>query len=48
MLVHSLRVVAAAGTLVWQRMFGFEIPETETILRTLVVHLGLAISLPAG
>jgi hypothetical protein len=48
MLVHSLSVAAAADTSIWQRRFGFEIPATEKILRTLLVYLGLAISLPAG
>jgi uncharacterized membrane protein YcaP (DUF421 family) len=32
-----------AGISIWQRMFGFEIPATEKIVRTLVVYLGLAI-----
>ncbi len=32
-----------SGTSIWQSMFGFEIPATEKILRTLLVYLGLAI-----
>jgi uncharacterized membrane protein YcaP (DUF421 family) len=31
------------GSSIWQSMFGFEIPATEKILRTLAVYLGLAI-----
>jgi len=43
MLTHAAGVSAAAGTSIWQSMFGFEIPATEKILRTLVVYLGLAV-----
>jgi uncharacterized membrane protein YcaP (DUF421 family) len=32
-----------SGTTIWQSMFGFEIPATEKILRTLLVYLGLAV-----
>ena len=32
-----------SGTTIWQSMFGFEIPATEKILRTLSVYLGLAV-----
>ena len=31
------------GATIWQRRFGFQIPATEEILRTLGVYLGLAI-----
>jgi uncharacterized membrane protein YcaP (DUF421 family) len=34
--------VAGPGISVWRTMFGFEIPPTEKVLRTLVVYLGLA------
>jgi len=33
----------ASGSSIWQSMFGFEIPATEKILRTLGVYLGLAV-----
>lgn len=43
MFTHAFNASAAAGTSIWQSMFGFEIPATEKILRTLGVYLGLAI-----
>jgi len=43
MFIHAISASAAAGTSIWQSMFGFEIPATEKILRTLGVYLGLAI-----
>jgi uncharacterized membrane protein YcaP (DUF421 family) len=43
MLTLAVSSSVAAGTSIWQRAFGFEIPATEKILRTLVVYLGLAI-----
>ena len=43
MLTHVAGVTADAGASIWQNMFGFEIPPTEKILRTLVVYLGLAV-----
>ena len=43
MFTHAVNASAVAGTSIWQSMFGFEIPATEKILRTLGVYLGLAI-----
>jgi uncharacterized membrane protein YcaP (DUF421 family) len=43
MLTFAVSGSVAAGASTWQRMFGFEIPATEKIVRTLVVYLGLAI-----
>lgn len=43
MFTHAISASAAAGTSIWQSMFGFEIPATEKIIRTLGVYLGLAI-----
>jgi uncharacterized membrane protein YcaP (DUF421 family) len=43
MFTHAVHAAAVAGTSIWQSMFGFEIPATEKILRTLGVYLGLAI-----
>jgi len=43
MFIHAISASAVAGTSIWQSMFGFEIPATEKILRTLGVYLGLAI-----
>ena len=43
MFTHAVSTSVASGTSIWQSMFGFEIPPTEKILRTLGVYLGLAI-----
>ena len=44
MFTHVVSAAATvSGTSIWQSMFGFEIPATEKILRTLGVYLGLAI-----
>ena len=43
MLTHAISASVVSGTTIWQSMFGFEIPATEKILRTLGVYLGLAI-----
>jgi uncharacterized membrane protein YcaP (DUF421 family) len=43
MLTHAVSASVVAGSSIWQSMFGFEIPATEKILRTLVVYLGLAV-----
>ncbi len=43
MFIHAFSASAVAGTSIWQSMFGFEIPATEKIIRTLGVYLGLAI-----
>ena len=43
MFTHAVGAAAVAGTSIWQSMFGFEIPATEKILRTLGVYLGLAV-----
>jgi len=43
MLTHAVSASVVAGNSIWQSMFGFEIPATEKILRTLGVYLGLAI-----
>ncbi len=43
MFTHAISASAVAGTSIWQSMFGFEIPATEKILRTLGVYLGLAV-----
>ena len=43
MFTHAVSASVASGTSIWQSMFGFEIPPTEKILRTLGVYLGLAI-----
>jgi uncharacterized membrane protein YcaP (DUF421 family) len=43
MFTHAVNASAVAGTSIWQSMFGFEIPATEKILRTLAVYLGLAV-----
>jgi uncharacterized membrane protein YcaP (DUF421 family) len=43
MFTHAVNASAVAGTSIWQSMFGFEIPATEKILRTLGVYLGVAI-----
>lgn len=43
MFTYAISASAAAGTSIWQSMFGFEIPATEKIVRTLGVYLGLAI-----
>src|SRR5674476_517331 len=43
MFTHAISASAVAGTSIWQSMFGFEIPATEKIVRTLGVYLGLAI-----
>lgn len=43
MFTHAISASATAGTSIWQSMFGFEIPATEKIVRTLGVYLGLAI-----
>jgi uncharacterized membrane protein YcaP (DUF421 family) len=39
----ALGAGSGSGTSIWQSMFGFEIPPTEKILRTLAVYLGLAV-----
>lgn len=43
MITHFLGVAAVAEDSIWQRLFGFEIPATEKIVRTLAVYLGLAL-----
>jgi len=43
MLTHAISASVVSGSSIWQSMFGFEIPATEKILRTLGVYLGLAI-----
>ena len=43
MFTHAISASTVAGTSIWQSMFGFEIPATEKIIRTLGVYLGLAI-----
>ena len=43
MFTHAISASAVAGSSIWQSMFGFEIPATEKIVRTLGVYLGLAI-----
>jgi uncharacterized membrane protein YcaP (DUF421 family) len=43
MFTHAVSASVVSGTSIWQSMFGFEIPATEKILRTLGVYLGLAI-----
>jgi uncharacterized membrane protein YcaP (DUF421 family) len=43
MFTHAVSASLVSGTSIWQSMFGFEIPATEKILRTLGVYLGLAI-----
>ena len=43
MFAHAVSASVVSGTSIWQSMFGFEIPATEKILRTLGVYLGLAI-----
>jgi len=43
MMIQSLSAIEVAGTSIWRSLFGFDIPATEKILRTLVVYLGLAI-----
>ena len=43
MFTHAISAATTAGTSIWQSMFGFEIPATEKIIRTLGVYLGLAI-----
>ena len=43
MFTHAISASTVAGTSIWQSMFGFEIPATEKIMRTLGVYLGLAI-----
>lgn len=43
MFTHAVSASVVSGTSIWQSMFGFEIPPTEKILRTLGVYLGLAI-----
>ena len=43
MLTHTVSTSVVAESPIWQSMFGFEIPATEKILRTLVVYLGLAV-----
>ncbi|MEO8556482.1 MAG: YetF domain-containing protein [Actinomycetota bacterium] len=43
MFTHAINASTVAGTSIWQSMFGFEIPATEKIIRTLGVYLGLAI-----
>jgi len=43
MMIQSLSAIAVAGTSIWRSLFGFDIPATEKIVRTLVVYLGLAI-----
>lgn len=42
-LTHAAYASVVSGTSIWESMFGFEIPPTEKILRTLGVYLGLAI-----
>jgi len=42
MFIHAIGALVS-GTTIWQSMFGFEIPATEKILRTLMVYLGLAL-----
>lgn len=43
MFIHAISASIVSGTTIWQSMFGFDIPATEKILRTLLVYLGLAI-----
>lgn len=43
MLTLAMSSPVVAGISIWHRMFGFDIPATEKIVRTLVVYLGLAI-----
>ena len=43
MFTHAITASLVSGTTIWQSMFGFQIPATEKILRTLGVYLGLAI-----
>jgi uncharacterized membrane protein YcaP (DUF421 family) len=43
MFIHAIGAFMVTGTTIWQSMFGFEIPATEKILRTLLVYLGLAV-----
>ena len=43
MFTHAVSASVVSGTTIWQSMFGFQIPATEKILRTLGVYLGLAI-----
>ena len=43
MMTHFLSAGAVVGAPIWQRLFGFEIPATEKVLRTLAVYLGLAL-----
>jgi hypothetical protein len=40
MFAHAVSASVVSGTSIWQSMFGFEIPATEKILRTLGVYLG--------
>ncbi len=42
-MIHAVSASVVSGTSIWQSMFGFEIPATEKILRTLGVYLGLAV-----
>ena len=43
MFTQAVSASVVSGTTIWQSMFGFQIPATEKILRTLGVYLGLAI-----
>ena len=43
MFTHAISASTVAGTSIWQSMFGFEVPATEKIIRTLGVYLGLAV-----
>jgi uncharacterized membrane protein YcaP (DUF421 family) len=47
MLTYAVSAALGAGSgsggSIWQSMFGFEIPASEKILRTLAVYLGLAV-----
>ncbi|MBC7560947.1 MAG: DUF421 domain-containing protein [Dermatophilaceae bacterium] len=43
MLTLAIRSSVEAGASLWQHLFGFEIPATEKIARTLAVYLGLAV-----
>jgi uncharacterized membrane protein YcaP (DUF421 family) len=43
MLTFALSSSVEAGASLWQQLFGFEIPATEKIVRTLAVYLGLAV-----
>jgi len=43
MFTNAVSTSIVSGTTIWQSMFGFQIPATEKILRTLGVYLGLAV-----